>query len=241
MAEQALTADARDALRSLAYLDGDRAVVHARLAQARERAARDADLEAERERVAQSDAEVRAVAATRRGHEVSIQDAQVHLQRTEGLLASGKLTSDREVTAALAEIDTLRGTIAATETAWLEATTDEERLTAELPARRSRLEQVEREAAARQAAASREATELEARLKEIDAERRGAAQRIPAAVRERYRALFPRTGGHPFAFAAAGECGHCHHALPGAAVQALRAHVGVPSCPSCGRLLLEQD
>jgi predicted nucleic acid-binding Zn-ribbon protein len=241
MAEHELTADARDALRSLAYLDGDRAVVLARLAQAREHATRDAALEAERARLERVEADARAAAATRRAHEASIQDAQAHLARTEGRLASGQLSTEREVTAALAEISTLRGSIAETETAWLEATVEEERLAAALPEQRSQLQRVEREAATRQAAAARAAAELDARLKEIDGERRGAAQRIPAPVRERYRMLFPRTGGHPFAFAAAGQCSHCHHTLPGEAVQALRAHTAVPSCPSCGRLLLEQD
>jgi predicted nucleic acid-binding Zn-ribbon protein len=241
MAQQPLTSDALDALRSLAYLDGDRAVLLARLAQARERAARDAELEIERTHVQRTEEEVRAAGSTGRMHEAALQDLQAHLERTERLLASGQLTSDREMSAALSEIGQLRTAIGETETSWLEATSEEERLAAMLPERRERLRQVEHEATARQAAAARDVAELEVRLKEIDAERRAAAQRIPADVRERYRALFPRTGGRPFAFAVAGQCGHCHHALPGEAVQALRAHTGVPGCPSCGRLLIEQD
>lgn len=241
MANQALTPEARDALRRLAYLDGDRAVVQMHLAQARDRAARDRELEAERDQLRRAEEDARAALIARRGHEVTLQGLQAQVKRTEGRLASGQLTADREISAALSELDQLRAAIAETETAWLEATDEEERSTGALPAGRARLEYIEREAATRQATAAQEAATLEARLKEIDGERRGAAQRIPAEVRDRYRALFPRTGGRPFAFASVGECSHCHHTLPGEAVQALRVHSGVPSCPSCGRLLIEQD
>ncbi|HWE61912.1 MAG TPA: hypothetical protein VHB98_09380, partial [Chloroflexota bacterium] len=81
MAGYALTAEALDALRKLAYLDGDRAVVVVHLAQARERAARDTLLEAERARLRQAEEEAKRAVSTRRAHEATIQDLQAQVKR----------------------------------------------------------------------------------------------------------------------------------------------------------------
>jgi uncharacterized protein len=240
MANSVFTPEAWDALHSLSFQDGDRVVVAAHLAQARERAVRDVALEAERARMRDLEDAARRAAAMRRAHEAKIEDLSGQLARTEARLASGKVSSEREVAASMSEIEQLRAAIAGAESAWLDATAREEEISAAVPAARAALKVVEEEAAARQAAAAAEASAAEVRLAEIDAARRAAAQAIPADVRERYRALFPRTGGRPFAVAVAGECSNCHRPLPASAVQMLRTHSGVPSCPSCGRLLLDQ-
>ncbi len=167
-----------------------------------------------------------------------MEDLGLRIKRTEDLLASGVLHAEREMLAAQAELEKLQGALREAESAWMETSAQEEKLTAALAGERVALEAEEREAATRQAAVKRELAAAEERLAAIDHSRREAAQTIPAAIRDRYRALYARTGGRPFALAVAGECSHCHHSVPAAAVQMLRAHTGVPSCPSCGRLLL---
>ena len=239
MAETALSAAAWDALHRLAHLDGERAVVLSHLAEARARVERDPLLEGAQAAAQEAREAVRGAQLVRRKHEAGIEDLNAQIMRTEGRLASGKLSSEREVAAALSELDQMRALLAQTESDWMEATGLEETRLAALPRAQQALARVEREAASRQEAARQEAREGEARVAEIDAARRAAVQVIPPEIRDRYRALFPRTGGRPFAVANAGECSNCHHPLPGSAMQQLRMHSGVPNCPSCGRLILD--
>lgn len=239
MAETPLSGAAWDALHRLAHLDGERAVVLSHLAEARTRAEGDVLLEGAQAAMQAATVEAREALLLRRKHEAAIEDLNAQIKRTDGRLASGKLSSEREVSAALSELDQMRALLAQTEGDWLEATALEEARNAAVPPARAALARVEREAASRREAAQQDARAGEARVAEIDAARRAAVQVIPPEIRDRYRALFARTGGRPFAVANAGECSNCRHPLPGAAVQQVRTHSGVPQCPSCGRLLLD--
>ena len=239
MASTALSDAQWEALRRLSYEDGDRAGVTSHLAQARERASHDVALNAARERLAAADAAAKRAAAARRAQESTIEDLNLQMKRTEGRLASGKLSSEREVGAAMSEIEKLKVALGAAETAWLEASSEEDARIRAVPAAKANLGRVEPEGVARMAAAAEQAAGLETRLAEVDAARRAAAQSIPAEVRDRYRVLFQRMAGRPFAHVAAGQCSNCSHSLPAAAVQMTRSHSGVPNCPSCGKLLLD--
>lgn len=239
MAETPLSAAVWDALHRLAYLDGERTVALHQLADARAHADRDAQLEQARATMDEATAAAREAFLLRRKHETAIADLNAQITRTDARLASGKLSSEREVAAAMSELEQLRALLVQTEGEWLETTAVEETRNAALPPAKEALARVEREAAARQEAARQEARAGEARVAEIDAARRAAVAVIPGEIRDRYRALFPRTGGRPFAAMVAGECSNCHHPLPGAAVQQVRVHAGVPQCPSCGRLVLD--
>jgi len=239
MAETPLSAATWDALHRLAHLDGERAVVLSHLADARARAERDPLLEGAQAAAQAAREAAREALLLRRKHEAAIEELNAHITRTDGRLASGKLSSEREVAAALSELEQMRALLAQTEGEWLEATAQEEARNAAVPRAQEALARVEREAASRREVAHQEARDGEARLAEIDAARRAAVQLIPSQIRDRYRALFPRTGGRPFAAMVAGECGNCRHPLPAAAVQQVRIHSGVPQCPSCGQLLLD--
>jgi predicted nucleic acid-binding Zn-ribbon protein len=175
----------------------------------------------------------------RREAELHAQDLTQRRRRTEQRLAGGLLTTEREIAATEGEIAQLQQALRTQEDALLALMIEEEEAAAAESAARQALAREEPPAARRMQEAADETTGAEARLKEIDNERRSAAQLIPSAVRERYRALYNPTGGHPFALAVAGECSHCHRPLPGTVVQMVRAHSGVAQCPACGRLLLD--
>jgi len=238
LAEAPLAAEVWDALRSLAFEDGERVAVLAAVQQWKERATRDAELETARAVFEAARQELADTASRRRAEEARIEDLTAKIRRTEDRLASGQLHHEREILTAQGEVDRLRETLGRLELAWLETSALEERLTAAQPERRDALALVESEAAVRMAHAEQELRAAEAHLVVIDRTRRQAAQLVPAEARDRYKALYGRTGGRPFALAVAGECSYCHAAVPAAAVQQLRGHTGVPSCPRCGRLLL---
>ena len=238
MAETPLSLEVWDAVRTLAFQDGERVGVSAALQESKARAAADAELEAAK---AAFDAARRALAsasAERRAEEARLEDLAIKLKRTEERLASGQLHHEREILAAQAELVRLQEAQQLAEAAWMETTSREESLTAALPEARAALALVEAEAAGRMAAAGSELRAVEERMSGIERARRQAAQLVPPDIRERYRALYNRTGGRPFALAVAGECSYCHASVPAAAVQQLRGRTGVPSCVRCGRLLL---
>lgn len=227
-----------DALRQLAYQDGDRAPVATSLTAAKARAAQDAGLEAAKARLEAARQAIARAASARRAKEAEIEDMNLRAKRTSDRLASGKLQGEREIQAAQTELERLRASISEAETAWIDVSGEEDEATRALPEAQAALQVEEREAAVRLGAARREVAAIEARLADIDRLRRESAQAIPAEIRDRYRALYSRTGGRPFALVNAGECSHCRRSVPAAAVQLLRTHTGVPSCPHCGHLLL---
>jgi predicted nucleic acid-binding Zn-ribbon protein len=238
VAETPLSTEVWDALRSLAFQDGERVAVLAALQESKARATSDTELEAAKARFEQSRRELAAVSSERRAEEARLEDLAAKVKRTEERLATGQLHHEREILAVQAELERLRESQRQTEAAWLDTTSREESLTALQPELRAALALVESEAAARMAAAAEALRAVEQRMSTIEQARRQAAQLVPPDVRERYRALYNRTGGRPFALAVAGECSNCHASVPAAAVQQLRAHTGVPSCVRCGRLLL---
>jgi predicted nucleic acid-binding Zn-ribbon protein len=238
MPQSPLPAEVWDALRQLSYEDGERVAVVSSLNHLRERAAHDAQLDAAKARVDAANAALATAGAERRARETDIQDLTIRMEKTQARLASGSLQSEREIAAAQTEIARLREAISAAETDWLEASAREEAAKQGLPEIIAAFELEDRAAAVRLAAVQREIATAEERLAGIDRVRREAARLLPKEIFDRYRALYPRTNGRPFALAQAGECSHCHRAVPADAVQALRTRSGVPSCPSCGRLLL---
>jgi len=238
MPEATLAPEIWDALRQMAFEDGERVAVLSSLAHARERVARDARLEEARARLAEAEQAALETVTARRGAEVAIDDAKQRIQRTETTLASGRLQSERDIMTAQHELESLRQVVAAREDTWLRASDEEETTAIALAAARSAFEAEEYAAADRRAALDQDVHAAEQRLAIIDGLRRDAALKMPPAIREQYRALYQKTGGRPFAEAVAGECSNCHHSVPAAAVQMLRARTGVPACPSCLRLLL---
>ena len=157
MASTALSDAQWEALRRLSYEDGDRAGVTSHLAQARERASHDVALNAARERLAAADGAAKRAAAARRAQESTIEDLNLQMKRTEGRLASGKLSSEREVGAAMSEIEKLKVALGAAETAWLEASSEEDARIRAVPAAKANLGRVEPEGVARMAAAAEQA------------------------------------------------------------------------------------
>ncbi|MGH2345624.1 MAG: zinc ribbon domain-containing protein [Chloroflexota bacterium] len=238
MAEAPLSTEVWDALRSLAFQDGERVAVLAALQESKARATSDTELEAAKARFDLSRRELAAVSTERRAEEARLEDLVLKIKRTEERLASGQLHHEREILAAQGELERLGEAQRRTEAAWLDTTAREESLTALQPEARAALALVESEAATRMAMAAEALRAVEQRMSGIEQARRHAAQLVPPDVRERYRALYNRTGGRPFALAVAGECSNCHASVPAAAVQQLRARTGVPNCVRCGRLLL---
>jgi predicted nucleic acid-binding Zn-ribbon protein len=239
MADSALDPQIWDALRRLAYLDGTRTSTRRRVAELREQAAHDVELERRKAALTAAKERLKQLRVAQREADLHAQELRDRRARTEKRLAAGLLTGAREVAAAEDEIAQLQQALRREEDVLLSLMVEEEGALAAESAAQQALTSEQPEAERRMHAAAQEAASAEARLKEIDTERRAAAHLIPAPIRERYRALFNPTGGHPFAFAEAGECGYCHRPLPGAVVQAVRAHSGVPQCPACSRLLLD--
>lgn len=238
MADSPLSPAVWDALRQLAHQDGERVAVATTLHGAREHAARDAGLEAAQARLETARRRLSDATLARRAREAEIEDLNLRARRTADRLASGKLQSDREIHAAQTELENIRASIAEAESSWIISAAEEDAAAQALPEVQAALQVEAGEAALRQAAAMRDVEAAEARLAAIDHLRREAVKAIPAEVRDRYRALYSRAAGRPFALVDAGECSHCHRSVPAAAVQMLRAHAGVPQCPHCGHLLL---
>jgi predicted nucleic acid-binding Zn-ribbon protein len=238
VAETPLSIEVWDALRSLAFQDGERVAVLAALQESKAHATSDVELEAAKASFEQSRRELAAVSAERRAEEARLEDLAAKIKRTEDRLASGQLHHERDILAVQTELERLRESQRQTEAAWLDTSAREESLTTLQPEARAALALVESEAAARMAVAAESLRAVEQRMNTIEQARRHAAQLVPPDVRERYRTLYNRTGGRPFALAVAGECSNCHAPVPAAAVQQLRARTGVPSCARCGRLLL---
>ncbi len=238
MPDTALPAALWDALRQLEHSDRERVGIISAIAHAKHLAEHDDRLERARAATIEAERKVADLQELRRMTEDTIDDAKSRKLRAETRLASGRLQNSREIEAVQHEIATLGTLISDSETGWLQTSSDEETAQAALDAARASLNTEEVGARARRTRAEREVHDSEQRLSAIDAARREAAKLLPAGLRERYRQLYPSTGGHPFATAVAGECSHCHRAVPGEAMQLLRLGTGVPSCPSCSRLLL---
>jgi uncharacterized protein len=238
MAETPLSPEVWDAIRALAFQDGERVAVVAALQDAKARASADAELEVAKSVLAAAQREAAAASAERRAEEARLEDLVEKLKRTEERLESGRLHHEREILAAQAELIRLQNAQQETEAAWMVTTGREEQLTAKLPEAHAAFALVESEAAGRMAEAKVALRAVEERMSSIDRARRQAAQLVPPEIQKRYLALYNRTGGRPFALAVAGECSNCRASVPAAAVQQLRAHTGVPSCQRCGRLLL---
>ncbi len=238
MPDTALPAALWEALRQLAYGDRERAGILSAIAHAKQQLEHDDRLQRAHTKYVLAERTFAELQTYRRQLEATVEDAKAKNQRTEERLASGRLQAAREIEAAQHEISTLQHLIADNENAWMETSEREEAALAALAPARAALLIEERDAQVRRARAESEVHDAEERLAAVDVLRREAARKLPPALRERYRVLYPTTGGHPFATAAGGECSHCHRSVPGEAMQMLRMGVGVPSCPACSRLLL---
>ena len=238
MADAVLPAALWDALRQLAYCDGERVSILSAVVHAKHLVEHDERLERARAVHVDADRKLGDLKARRRQIESTIEDAKARKLRAEDRLSSGKLQTEREIEAAQHEIATLESLITDAETTWLETSDAEESAQSAVAASLAALQSEEADAAVRRAKAQKDVQNAEERLAAVDASRREAARQLPPVLRDKYRQLYPSTGGHPFATARAGECSHCHRSVPGEAMQMLRMGTGVPSCPSCARLLL---
>jgi len=238
MPDSTLPSSLWEALRQLAYGDRERAGILSAIAHAKVAVEHDERLDRARARHDTAQRTLGELQSRRRELEATVEDAKAKKLRTEARLASGRLQAEREIEAAQHEIVTLDRLIVESEDAWVDTSDREESAQAVLVKQRAALKSEEHDAQVRRSKAEREVRDAEERLATVDASRRAAARQLPAALRDRYRALFSATGGHPFATVDGGECSHCHRSVPGDAMQMLRLGTGVPSCPSCSRLLL---
>ena len=100
------------------------------------------------------------------------------------------------------------------------------------------LERAEAESAAAGAALDAEGERLQQELAQLDAQRREAAARLPAASRTRYEKLRAGRAGRAVAVIENHACGACHRGLPPAGLQAARRRETLLVCDGCGRLLM---
>ena len=81
-------------------------------------------------------------------------------------------------------------------------------------------------------------TALKRRIAQLDAERAGIEQQIPADVMRTFQQLSERTGGVAIARLAGGACSACRASIDSARVTHMRSSGNVGNCPQCGRLLV---
>lgn len=148
-----------------------------------------------------------------------------------------EVKTNKEYSAVLAEIETLKTEKARIEEEILSLMEAQERIAREIAEAEARLHLREQEAKTEEAQAQGELQAAEAALAQVRAEREGLAREVPRELLVTYQRLLKGRGGLAVVPVKEGICAGCHVSLTPQHFQEVRLNQAVLACESCGRIL----
>jgi predicted nucleic acid-binding Zn-ribbon protein len=162
-------------------------------------------------------------------------------QRAKGDARLYEVKTNKEYSAVLAEIETLKVEKGRMEEEILALMEAQERMTREIAEAEGRLSRQEQDARDQEAAASDELRTLEADLAGVRGERDSLAREFPRDLLVQYTRLLRGRGGLAVSVVgASGICSGCRVSLTPQRFQEVRQSREVLTCESCGRILFYQ-
>ncbi|MBC8449985.1 MAG: hypothetical protein H8D78_19805 [Chloroflexi bacterium] len=194
------------------------------------------ELQAARQAVQSTEAELQRWQVTRRDRELEVSSLSGKIKGSEDRLYSGRVRNPKELKGLEDELDSLRRRREGVEEAQLEAMLEVERLQSVRTAQMETLDTIGAEWQAAQEVLRAEQADLKRQQGQLQARR----QRQAAAAGDDlqvYKNLRPRRGGRPVAILKGGVCQTCGMALPTGEAQRARHNPELCFCSSCGRVL----
>lgn len=153
-----------------------------------------------------------------------------------------EVKTNKEYSAVLAEIETLKIEKGRIEEEILGLMETQERVAREIGEAEQRLRGQEEEVTTQEAAATKELHALEADLAGVRGEREGSARDIPRDLLGQYSRLLKGRSGLAVALVGpSGTCGGCRMSLTPQRFQEVRQSTQIFTCESCGRILYYQQ
>lgn len=148
-----------------------------------------------------------------------------------------EVKTNKEYSAVLAEIESLKVEKARIEEEILSLMEAQERMARELVEAEARLRAREQQAGVEEARAQGELREAEAALAQVRAEREGLSREVPRELLATYQRLLRGRGGLAVVPVQGGICAGCHVTLTPQHFQEIRSNQNILTCESCGRIL----
>ena len=148
-----------------------------------------------------------------------------------------EVKTNKEYSAVLAEIETLKVEKARIEEEVLSLMEAQERITREIGEAEARLHAREQAGQVEEGRAQGELREAEAALAQVRGERESLAREVPRELLATYQRLLRGRGGLAVVPVQGGICAGCHVALTPQHFQEVRLNQNVLACESCGRIL----
>ncbi len=205
--------------------------------------AEDAALRGERERVqAMVDTlteEIERLQEQRRELTQALALEQDNVKKAEGRLPS--IQTQKEYLAVLKEIDTAKKTNKEIGDRIAEKDREIDALSKDCDEKSAELAQVSEKVAGRQAQIAEAMGQSDEALGEKGSQRDAMLEKLPAALRKRYRLLMDRRAGVAVVEARNGACLGCNMHLPPQLFNSLFRSEEIQSCPHCNRLLFVES
>lgn len=147
------------------------------------------------------------------------------------------IKTNQEYTAAMHELDAMKGQIRALEDAIVELMEREEQIAREVVTARKALAAEEERVRGEQETQRRELARLEAECAGRESERKAAADRVAALNLSRYERIRGGKGGLAVVPIENGVCGGCFRRLPPQLALEVKTGVDIVYCQFCGRML----
>ncbi|MCL4858702.1 MAG: hypothetical protein KJZ93_04820 [Caldilineaceae bacterium] len=212
--------------------------VRRRLLQLRKLLVESEELLAQRQAVANIEAEQKHLLIVQRDAEQEAQMLADRIRDSESRLMSGQVRNPKELASLQDSIEALRRQREGVETTGVEALLQNEEVTAKLAQARAALEQIEAEWKASQGALLQEETKLKKLFVQCKRQRETLAGVLNRDLLLSYEDLRQRKAGVAVASIERNMCTACHVQVPTGVASAAHNQSGnLVLCPSCGRIL----
>lgn len=197
-----------------------------------------AELQAQRQQVAASEAEMHEWHAQQTNAELESESLASRIVSTEQRLMGGEVRNLKELEALQANLEALQRQRSLVEGQGVEALLKVEELTARLAQEQSVLQQLQTKWSAGQQVLIDEETKMKRAYMQLKKQREASAASLSEDFLKRYEHLRQRKGGVAVAPIQQSMCGACHVQVPtGVASTARNPEANLAICPSCGRIL----
>jgi uncharacterized protein len=222
----------------LQKIDGTWERVRRRLGQIKTAMVESEELQAARQQVAATEADLQSWHVQQKNAELESQSLAERIAATEQRLMSGQVRNPKELEALQASLDGLQRLRTTVESQGVEALLKLEELTAQLSQEQTALKTLEGKWTSGQSTLIEEETKLKRAYMQLKKQRESTAATLGETLMKRYETLRQRKGGVAVAPLQNATCGACHVQVPTGVVSAARSQENDNVvCPSCGRIL----
>lgn len=222
----------------LQKIDGTWERVRRRLGQIKTAMVESEELQAARQQVAATEADLQSWHAQQKNAELESQSLAERIATTEQRLMGGQVRNPKELEALQASLDGLQRLRETVESQGVEALLKLEEVTAQLRQEQAALKTLEGKWTSGQSTLIEEETKLKRAYMQLKKQRESTAATLGETLMKRYETLRQRKGGVAVAPLQNATCGACHVQVPTGVVSAARSQENDNIvCPSCGRIL----